>query len=329
MPAIRPLRKLQVALETTPGTPVAATRVLRGAGRLTEKRETYRTEYPHGVRAAAGGAGVITRQWTEWEWESELALEEVGWWLQSGIRQITPTGSSDPYTWTWEPDLGSAGLSVQTISLEYVESDGTTNHYTAAAAYGVTTQVSFDVGTEKVASVKASGQARARQSTAPSTSAAPVSSRTLLPGPLFKVWWDNSWTSLGTTQLAGVVREAKVEIKTGWEPAWTLDGRADLDWTHPQPGLIDVSVDLTMELDAVGAARIANWRANDLAFVRLAAAPSANREFRLDLSARLGDDLSFGEEGEVTTVSLKLGGVYDATSQKLLSIQVKNGSSSL
>jgi hypothetical protein len=329
MPAIRPLRKLQVALETTPGTPVPATRVLRGSGRLTEKREAYRTEYPYGVRAPAGGAGVITRRWTEWEWESELALEEVGWWLQSGIRQSTPTGSSDPYTWTWEPSLGSAGLSVQTLSLEYLESDGTTNHYTAVAAYGVTTQVSFEVSTEKVATLKAAGQARARQATAPSASATPAAARTLLPGAMFKVWWDTSWTAIGTTQLTGVVRDAKVELKTGWEPAWTLDGRADLDWTQPQPGMLDVSAELTLELDAVAAARIANWRANDLAYVRLAAAPSANREFRLDLAARLDDDLSFGEEGEVTTVALKLAGVYDPASQKLVSIQVKNGSASL
>lgn len=329
MPAIRPLRRLQIGIETTPGTAVAATRVLRGAGRLTEKRETYRTEHLHGVRAPAGGAGVIARRWTEWEWESELTLEEVGWWLQSGIRSVTPTGSADPYTWTWEPALASGGLTVSTLSLEFAESDGTSNQYTAAAAFGVTTELGIEVKPEGVATVKASGQARARQATAPSGTASPAANRTMLPGPLWTVWWDASWANLGTTQLSGTVRSAKVAVKTGWEPAWTLDGRADLDWTHQSPGMVTAEMELTLELDAVAAARIANWRANDLAFVRLAAEPSANRSFRFDLAGRLDDDLSFGEEGEVTTVSLKLGGVYDPASQKLLSIQVKNGEASL
>jgi hypothetical protein len=323
MPAIDQLRRFQVGRETTAGTAVAATRLLRGGAKLSEQRTTYRSQYPHGVRGTVGGVGVIVQRATTWDIETEASTEEILWPLLTGLRSVTPTGSG-PYTWAVEPDLGSASpSSIATMSIEFVESDGATNHYVAGAAYCVTQKVGLSVSPTEVAKLKYSGFGRARQAITPAN-ATPYSSRTLIPGGLFRVWWDSTWAAIGTTLLTTTVRSAELEIETGWEPDYTLDARSDLDFGLLKPGPVKASLKLDMLLDAVGAARIANWRANSPAFVRLAGAVDANNSIQVDLSARLGDDLSLGSDGGVVTVSLSLEGVYDPTGQKLIVVTVTN-----
>jgi hypothetical protein len=324
MPAIEHLRRFQVGRETTPGTAVAATRLLRGNATLSEQRTTYRSEYPHGVRGTVGGVGVIVQRATTWDVETEASTEEILWPLLTGLRSVTPTGSG-PYTWTFEPDVGSASpASIATMSVEYVDADGVANHYVAGAAHCVTQKIGLSVSPTEIARLKYSGFGRARQAITPAN-ATPYASRTLIPGGLFRVWWDATWASLGTTLLTTTVRSAELEIETGWEPDYTLDARSDLDFSLLRPGPVKASLKLDMLLDSVSAARIANWRANSPAFVRLQGAVDASNSIQVDLSARLGDDLSLGSDGGAVTVSLSLEGVYDPTSEKLVVVTVKNG----
>lgn len=328
MAAIRPLRRFQVGLEATRGTPVAPTRLLRGSGRLTEVRTTYRTEHPYGVRARGGGAGVIVQRSSEWEYESELSLEELRWFLGTGLAWPVVTGSADPYTWTYTPQLGSAAEGqIATMTVEFVESDGATNHYVARAAYGVTKEIAISAEPDGITTLRASGIARSRTDVAPATPAA-YASRTTVPGALWQVYWDPSWASVGTTQLQGTVRSMEITITTGWDAGWTLDGRSGLDWTHLVPGLVEAKVSLTLELDAVAAGRISAWRSNDEVAVRMAAQAASGRSIQMDLNARLADELDWGEDGEVTTVGIELEGVATSAGD-LLAVVLELGEATL
>lgn len=324
MPAIPSLRRLQAAIETTRGTHAPATRVLRGSPKFSEQRTTYRSEYPAGVRATVGGVGVVVQRATTIDVETELTTEEVLWPLTCGLRTVTPTGTG-PYTWTFEPALTADDSTISTMSLEYADSDGVTNHYLGGAEYVVVGKIGISAAPGEVAKLTWSGFGRARSATTPAAGAAPYAARTMIPGGLWSVYWDSTWAGLGGTLLSGVIRSAEVEIETGWQPDYLLDNRANLDFSALRPGPVTVSAKLSMELNAVAAARISAWRANSPAFVRLIGAANANNSVQIDLSARLGDDLTLGEGDGVVTCDMSLEGVYDETSQKLLVVTVKNG----
>jgi hypothetical protein len=317
-----------VGRETTRGTLAAATRVLRGQGSIQEERVTFRSEAPHGVRVRGGSTGVIVKRGTSWKYDSDLSLEELLWFLTTGVASVTPTGSG-PYTWAFAPALGSALESqIGTMTIEYVETDGSVNQYVAGCAYAVTQELSIEAQPGEVTRLSASGIAQARQSVTPSSTATPYSPRTTVPGSLWEVYWDGTWAGRGTTKL-GSVTNMSFDLKTGWDADWTLEGRSSLDWARLRPGVIEATCKLTVELDAIGAARIADWRADTPAAVRLKAAPSANASIQIDLWGRLQDDLSLGEDGEVTTVDLTLEAFYDPSQAGVLAIQVVTGVSTL
>jgi hypothetical protein len=325
MPAIRSLRRFQAGIETTRGTPTEATRVLRGSVKLTEQRTTYRPEYPFGARATTGGVGVIVQQATQVEVDTDLTPEEVLWPLLCGLRgSVTPTGTT-PKIWTFEPSLGSADeATINTMTIEYADTDGGANQYLVGASYVVATKISISVQPGEVAKLKWSGIGRARQAITPTPGLSGYSPRSLLPGSLWSVTWDSSWAALGTTTLSTTIRSAEIEIETGWDADYLLDARPTLDYSALKPGLVKATAKLSLEVNAVAAGRITAWRSNSPAFVRLAGAADANHSVQIDLSARLGDDLSIGEDGDVVTCDLTLEGVLDTTSGKMLSIVCKN-----
>lgn len=329
MPAIRSLRRFQIGYEATPGTPVAATVVVPGDGRVTENRVSYRPGYPDGVRATTGGAGIITQRGTQWQLQFDVTSVDLLPFAASGIVNATPTGTG-PYTWVFTPSIGNADpATLKTLTIEFAESDGITNHLVNIAPYCVTQSIQIAAQNQGITTATASGFGRARQSGAPSTSAAPYAGRQLIPGMLWRVYADTSWSSMGGTLLANTVRQFQFTIMCGWEPDYTLSGRPDLDFSGVKPLPVSAQLQLTLELDAVAASRIQNWRDNALVYIRLRASPSASNELTIDGCYRFNDDLSFSEDGDVVLVQFTADAVYDSSAQKIVEITAKNEVASL
>lgn len=333
--AIKPLEKLQIGIESTKGTLVAATRVIVGDNRLIEHRDRYRSSYPRGVRATVGGAGVLTKQWCEVNVETELSAEQILWPLMTGVRgAVSGSNTNNAFTYTFTPQLTTGIITVDAATVEFLESDGSTNHIASEAGYGLTESFRIESTPEDIAKLSWRMFTRARQTTTPTGSLTPYTSLEELPGALLSVYLDSASGSLGGTQLAGIVKSCTFECMTGLAPDFTADGRADKDYADHQVNSLSARLSLTLELDSVGAARYDDYRTNDIVFIRLkwtggTAGDAGTKTVQIDGCYRFVGDPTFPDDGEQKMVALELEAVYDSTWTKILEFAVTNSLSAI
>lgn len=335
--SIVPFRKMQIGMEATKGTLVAATRVLVGNNHLAEVLNTYRSPHPRGVRATVGGAGVFTRKGSEVTVDTELTAEEILWFLLTGIKGgVTGVNSSSDYTWTFTPQLTTAAITIDAATVEFIQGDGTTNHYYGEAGYAMTESFKIDWSADSPSDpVKLSAKmfARARQTGTPTGALTVYSTREPLVPALSKHYIDTAWSSLGGTQMTGICRSGSIEVMTGLSPDFTGDGRSDKDFVEHNVGSLGAKQSMVWEFDANGATRFASYRANDIVYIRnqfLGSTVAVNpRKVQIDGAWRFVDTPSFSAQGEQVLMSANLEAVYDDTGTKILEFVVLNGLSAV
>lgn len=327
--AILPLRKTQYGIESVKGTLVAATKVLVGSGRLSEEQDFYRSPWPSGYRANVGGAGVVTRRGTMLEWETDLSAEQVLIPLLTGIKGgITATGEDGDKTWAFAPEITTGIQTVDTLTIEHIESDGSANHYASEAGYFLTQSFRIEWAAQEAAKLRWTMFGRARQDTTPTSALTALAGIEPLVGALSSHYLDTTWAGLGGTQLSGIVRSGSIEVTTGLGPDYKSDGRADRDFAKHRVGILSATQQLVLELDATGAARIANWRANDILFIRNKFTGSVidnlARAVQVDGAWRFSGNPSFSEDEQNVLVTIDIESVLDPTSSKTLEFTAIN-----
>lgn len=329
--AIRPLTKMQVGIESAKGTLVAATRVIVGDSKLLERRERYRSSYPRGVRGTVGGAGVLTKQHCEFEVDTELSAEQVLWPLMTGIRgQVSASEANNASTWTFTPQLTTGIITVDSMTVEYLHSDGSTNHYASEAGYGLTESFRIESTPDDIAKLSWKGFTRARQTTTPTSSLVPYTTLEELPGALLGVFLDTSWANLGNTQITGIHRNVSFECMTGLKPSFTADQRADKDYADHNVDSLSGKLSITWEFDATAASRFQDYRDNDIVFVRQqyqggSVGDSDVKTVQIDGAYRFAGDPSFSYDGDQVMCQFELEAVYDETGTAMLEFVVING----
>lgn len=329
--ALDQFRVMQVGIESTKGTAVAATKKIRGNFTPNEKISRYYSAYPQGYRANTGGVGVPVSKGFSGTLETELTFEEILWFLQTGLRgSVTAVGAGTDKTWTFDPEL-TTHPTLQTMTVEYTETDGTTNHVAREAAHVMTTSYKIDNAFNAETKFSAEVFGRYPAVSTPTSSLSVYANREIAVSNQAKVWVDTTWAGLGTTLLAGsTLRSATLEVTTGLSEDYTLDGRSDLDMTGYRVGLVSAKLDMVMELNAASAAIIGNWRAGDVRFVRLSnfgslITGSIYKEVRHDLALRLvGDAPVVSTDGDYRNVAFSCETILDPTSGKTLVAVVVN-----
>lgn len=322
--SISPLNKIQLGIESTKGTLVAATRLIECDGEATEEQDFYRSAYPQGVRSTAGGLGVITRKGFGLKVSTDLTSSEILWPLHTGVRgSLSPVGGGAAKTWTATPELTTGIPTIAAATIEAIRSDGTTNHYYGEAGYGMTSGFEIEWAYNQVSKLSWEMFARARQTDTPTGSLVVYSTRKVLVTNLLFVYLDTTWAGLGGTQLTGIVRNAKLTVDTGYRPNYTMDGRADLDHVNHKVGKLSAKLSLLLELDAVGAARFTAYRANSGQFIRLKSTGDAisgggNHTVQVDGAYRFTGPPAMQADGDQMLVACELESYYDATGTKTL-----------
>lgn len=331
--ALYQLRKVQFGEESNKGTLVAATVQMVGDATYTEEQDFYRSPYPAGVRSNVGGLGVITRKGVMVEIASDLTAEEILWPLNCGVKDVTGVDSSGDVTHTYAPELTTGIPTLATATIEYIESDGSTNHVAREFGYGLCSEFSIEWAFNQVAKLTHKWFARASQSSTPTGSLTAYSGRKALVSPLLSVYLDTSWSGIGGTQLSGTVRSCKLDVSTGLAPDYKLDGRADLDFTKYKVGPLTAKLSMVLELDASGATQIASYRSNSGLFIRLKqlgdTVVAAQRMVQVDGSYRFVSPPQIAPDGDQTLVTLDLESYYDVTGTKALEFAVLNGLTSM
>lgn len=333
--AIRPLRKLQVGIETTKGTTVAATRVIVGDSVLIERRERYRSNYPRGVRATVGGAGVLTKQWSEINVETDLSAEQVLWPLMTGIKGgVAGSNATNTWTYTFTPELTTGIITINSATVEFIQDDGTTKHYQGECYYGLTESFKIESNPDDIAKLSWKMFGRARQAVAPTAALVPYTSLEELAGALLSVYCDTTWAGLGGTQLTGIQRGVSIEVMTGLKPDFTAEGRADKDFGKHSVNSLAAKLSITWEFDSVGAARYASYRANDLIYIRLkwtggTAGDAGTKTVQIDGAYRFVGDPTFSEDEDQVLMQAELEAVFDSTASKILEFTAINSLSAI
>lgn len=335
--AIQQFDRLQLGKESAKGTLVAATRQIVGMHSFHEEQEVYRDNYPRGYRSNVGGAGTIVRKGVTIECQGDLSAQDVLWPLSTGVLgAVSPsTVDTSGKQWLFTPELTTAVQTVDSATVEFLMGDGTTNHYYGEAGYCLTESFKFDWAFNQIAKMNWKMFGRARQTDTPTSSLVPYPTRETLASNMLVVSLDTTWAGLGGTALTGIIRSASFDCKTGLSPDYTLAGRSDVDMTGHKVGVLSAMLNLTMEMDATGAARFTNWRANSLVFIRLLNTGSVvggttqKQGIQIDGCYRFTAAPATSNDGDQKLVACSLESVLDVTSSKTLEFTVTNALASI
>ena len=326
LPALRQFSKLQMGIEATKGTAVAATRVLVGERNgYREIVDTYRSDYPVGIRGTVGGAGVIVRQGTDIVVNTDLTPHEILWPLELGIRGgISPaTVDTNARNYVYTPELTTALPTIKTATGEIIESDGTTNWIASQVAHLMCSGFKITWSPGQPAKLSYTLFGRHRQTLTPTGALTVYSSREVLVSPLLEAYFDTSWANLGNTQLTTAIRSLELDVDTGFAPDYTIgDALADLDFTQYQVGPLKAKLKGVLELNTAGSARFTKARANSVEYIRLLntgsliGAVSARNQVRVDGAYRHLAPPVISDQGDVKVCAIDMEAVYDDTGTK-------------
>lgn len=251
---VKALQKVQIGIETTAGTSVAATKIWRGRGALEDTRVMVFPE------ENVGYLGGVNRVYTpklegkiELE-ETEATFEQLPYLLTAGILAQTSgsadgVGSDKIYTYTLPT---TSANTISTLTVEGGDEDGEEEMEYAHC--------------QKITLSGVAGEALMMSATLIGRQVVP-STFTNLSLPMVeeilcskgKLYIDLVSTTIGSSLKANTFRGFKLEIETGWTPKYTGDGQ--LYFSFIKNVGPKVKLDVTFEADATMIAEKVLWRA--------------------------------------------------------------------
>lgn len=316
MPYSSDLENVQWAREGTPGsdTPATSRWIVERFNPTPSTPDAYRPSLARGLLLAnRGGEGVIQRG-TKWTAEGPLTFEQAQHLFGGVIENVAaPTGGP---TYVWDHIRNPAAFpSLAHYTFERRETDGTTpvDH---AWHYGTFESVELTFAANEVWKYKADGFARRVKDEAMTASLTlPTHEVCLTPGT--KVYINDTWATIGNTQVQGQLLRGSVKIGSGAGPLWTADGRTDLDWSVIAfaSSRVTFEASLTMLLGAQYATEKAAAEALTLRGLRLQIDGTSPRQIQIDalVKYRVPELFAFEYDDEQVIVTLDLVGSTDGT----------------
>lgn len=259
-------RKIQMGVESTPGTAVAATNIWRGLGMPQDDREVVFVDEDVGI---AGGTDrtYIAKYLASLELESTPAtFEQLPYLLEMGLMTATPAqDGTGPYVYTYTlPSTSQPAIKTYTF-------EGGDSQEVVEIEYGHLTEMTLE-GSGGEAWMM-SGTVSGRQ-----TTVSGFTSDLTLPSVeeiLFgktSLYIDDSTGAFGGTIKAAVLHSATLTITPGWEPNFLGD---NLYFTNLAWGKPEITLEVVFEHIAAATAEIVAWKAQTTRGIRLQAVGSA------------------------------------------------------
>lgn len=306
---------VQIGIETTPGTPVAAGKKLLATSIIPSVKtegDTFRAlgnKYP--------SFAVVNKEWSEAKIEGKLTYNEVLYLLSSLLSQPSPVqqGVTTAYKWTFT-SATSAEDAGKTLTVE----QGDANSAWRAAGVKVS-GLEFTFNRNEVTlSGGAIGQSLETgiTMTASPTSMTPYP---VLPAHL-KFYIADSQVGLDAAQA----------VSRGFSLTWSLTDKNALAWPIGQsPILIESEPSLTSSLrlatDSTGLGLVTTMRNGATKWFRIKAegsiiASTYKYTFQIDFPGQITEVGEFSDEDGLYMVEYSLAGIHDATWGKAFQIDV-------
>lgn len=323
-------RVVQVGVESTPGTSVAANKQLRSIAIDPAIQTGLQTLRQIGGKFPIASA--LGREWVEADLSGYLTYTEIVYLLSSVLKSVTPTQISPPsgtaYRWTFTP----AQSSEDTVKTYTVERGSSARAH--KFVYGLVTGLRLTIRSTDRGIVELGGTMLGRSLQDGITLTASPTTIEVVPvaGGAVNIYLDTTAASIGTTQLTRVL-SAEFEISDRFGPVWTLDSSQTSFAAHVETEP-RVTLRLTLEADASGMGPLTAVRNGDKRFIRVKAV-GPNIEvgndylFQLDMCGLVSEVGNFSDEDGVYAIEWTFQATHDSTWGKALEVQVVNKLSAL
>jgi hypothetical protein len=262
MAGSKALRKLQIGVESTAGTPVAATTIWRGMGTIKDNREVVFPEEDVGI---LGGTtrSYIARIWSELSMPAvEATFEQLPYAFEAGV--AAEVGTQD-----------GAGTGYIFNYLAPTTAQNTTNTYTIEGGDDQQAE-EFDYAFVSHFNLSGDGQGALMMAvdwigrettnttftpalTIPDVEEILVNSATL--------YIDDSGGTIGTTQVSDTLFAVDLDWTTGLKEYWAVDGSTDFSLIKFT--MDEIVLTMTYEHNASAVAEKAKFRAGDVRLIRV------------------------------------------------------------
>ena len=304
-------RTVQVGKETTPGTGVAANKLLRYIGFALAPAIEMQTFKPMGSKVAS--AVVPGKDSSTLSIEGQGSYSEIVYILNSLLKDVTPTTvETTGRQWLYEP----ADRTEDTKARFTIEEGSATR--AGKATYGAVTGATITFNRTDGVAISGSGFAQQYQDNITLT----ASPSTIEDAPILathlNVYSNDTFATLGTTKLTRDFN-AEVEIGDVVGQVWPINS-ANASFASDVELAPTIAVRLTCEADSQGMAFLAAARASTTKYVRLEAKSTvlagATTEFYklwIDMACKVNEFPGFDDSDGVKVVDVGLQPVFDST----------------
>ena len=302
----------QAGIESTKGTPVAATRKTYTIGGIP--KETRNKEHISQARQnfIANFDAVETHAIVD-GFTLELPgspFTDLPFWFQSGIKgAVTPTGAG-PYVWTFNDAATSDDLDAYTLEVN----DGVGSFetpYTMVKSWEMSGK-----GGSGPSLVNFKMELMAQKLTAGITMTAAISDRDLrgqyMPFKNTQLFMDSTAGNIGTTGVAAALEEFTIKVDNGLEPRFTGSASGGYYTTHRRAERYCEFTAILLFNSTTYSEFSTSFQANAGRFIQLKNTGAGNNLFTFNLYTK-PETFEFNEDGAARRVAIMGRSIYDTT----------------
>lgn len=317
---------VQLGVEATPGTSVAANKRLQSIGIEPSPSVEIDQFRPAGQKYRAITA--LGKEWTEASVTGRGSYTEIVYMLSSVMTTAvitTPGGATTTRKWVFTPS-STADDTPKTFTVEHgssVRADKFT--------YGLVTEFNMTFNRN---TIELGGTMIGRAITDNITLTATPTTIALVPilPTEVSVYIDSLHTALGTTKLTRAI-SAEFSLGSRFGPVWVLDAANNSFVNHIETEP-DLTLNVMVQADAQGMALLSQLRDGATRFVRIEAIGAVleaalTYTFTLDMAVKVVDTGGFSDADGVYAIEWNFVGVHDGTWGKAVEISVQNGLAAL
>jgi hypothetical protein len=316
-------QNIQIGVEATPGTAVAATKRLQSIG--IEPSISVETSQFRPIGSKFNALSTLGKEWVEAAVSGRGTYTEIIYALSSvvgtGVTSIPEAGST---MWTFSPKTRDDDVP-KTYTVEH-GSSVRADRFT----YGLFTEFGMTFNRDAI-ELSGSMLGRALQDGTTMTAAGSVTSPSLVPilPTQVSVYLDDTAAGLGTTKMTRMI-SGEFSLGSRFGPVWVLDA-ANPSFVNHIETEPDLSCTMMLQADTQGMALLNTLREGATKFLRIEAiggvVPGATTEtyrFTLDMAVKISDTGGFSDQDGVYAIEFSGLGVHDGTWGKALEINVVN-----
>lgn len=317
---------VQIGVESTPGTGVAANKFLNSIGIEPGVQVDMQKFRPLGQKFPS--IETPGKEWVEADLTGVGSYSELIYLFASclvsasGVQQAATTA----YKWSFAP----AARAEDTVKTFTVEQGGAVRAH--KFTYGLCTEVELDMSRDGLEVSGAMIGQRLQDNIALTGSPTGIEEKPILPTDL-DVFIDATSAGLGGTKQTRVLN-ANFHIGDRFNPVWVLNTANNSFVAHVESEPT-AQITLMMEADTQGMANLAIMRAGTTQFVRIKATSpdlagtAIPYSMTIDAAAKVADVAKFSDEDGVYAIEWTFDLVYDATWGKAFNVDLINKQTAL